>query len=514
MPLAILAASALLLTLLITPACRTVSRRLGWVDHPDPRKLHRAPIPRTGGIAIFLAYAAALILVRFILAHSSAHNLWTILPALLVAFATGLFDDLVNLKPWTKVAGQVLAAILACAAGIQIRNAGGYSIENAWWHIPLTVLWLVGCANAFNLIDGLDGLATGVGIFATATAFLSALLSGNVALAVVTAPLLGALLGFLPYNFNPASIFMGDCGSNTVGFLLGCAAIVWWRSSATFLATMAPLIALAIPLLDTVLAIARRSLRHQPIFGADRGHIHHRLLARGFSPRRVACTLYAVGCLLACLSILLATATSSGGFVLGAFCLIVWLGVRYLGYDEFDSVRRILFGGAFRRVLSAELTVFQLETVINSAHSVDECWAALRGSGPSLGLSHAAMQVHGRNFTAQFLEASGASDCWSLSIPLNGADSVDLRVPFHPGRPPTSVAILANSLRMVLAPKLETLRSKAATGIRWTATGSAADVGVSPPPYSLLPVPSFPAEADSLVWCSDDSRGDPFGAGR
>ena len=154
--------------------------------------------------------------------------------------------------------------------------------------VPLTILWLVGCSNAFNLIDGLDGLATGVGLFATATAFLSALLTGNIALAIVTAPLLGALLGFLPYNFSPASIFMGDCGSLTVGFLLGCFGVIWSQKSATLLGMTAPLIALAIPLLDTALAIARRFLRRQPVFGADRGHIHHRLLARGFTPRRVA----------------------------------------------------------------------------------------------------------------------------------------------------------------------------------------------------------------------------------
>ena len=451
MSLAILAASAFLLTLLITPACRIVSRRLGWVDHPDPRKLHRAPIPRTGGIAIFLAYATALILVRFTPAYSSAQSLWTLLPALLVAFGTGLFDDLVNLKPWTKVAGQVLAAFLACAAGIQIRNVGGYSIENAWWHIPLTVLWLVGCTHAFNLIDGLDGLAAGVGLFAAATAFLSALLNGNVVLAVVTAPLLGALLGFLPYNFSPASIFMGDCGSNTVGFLLGCSVVIWWQNSATLLAMMAPFIAFAIPLLDTALAIARRSIRRQPIFAADRGHIHHRLLSRGFTPRRVACTLYAAAGLLACLSILLTTGACSGALVMGAFSLTVWLAVRYLGYEEFDSIRGILLGGVFRRALSAELAMHHLETVINSAHSVDECWAALQSNGPRLGFSRAAMRVHGREFTAQFQEAGKSSECWSLSIPLNG----DLRIPFHPDRTRASVSHLANSLRMVLSPKLE-----------------------------------------------------------
>jgi UDP-GlcNAc:undecaprenyl-phosphate GlcNAc-1-phosphate transferase len=226
-----------------------------------------------------------------------------LLPAVLVAFATGLLDDIFGLKPWMKLLGQILAAVLACNANVQIHGIGGHAAAGAWWQIPLTILWLVGFSNAFNLIDGLDGLAVGVGLFATATAFLSALLTGNIALAFVTAPLLGALLGFLPYNFNPASIFMGDCGSLTVGFLLGCFGVIWSQKSATLLGMTAPLIAMAIPLLDTALAISRRFLRGQAIFAGDRGHIHHRLLARGFTPRRIAFLLYASAGVLACLSL-------------------------------------------------------------------------------------------------------------------------------------------------------------------------------------------------------------------
>src|ERR1017187_9291352 len=291
--LLILAVSALLLTLAVTPACRALCKRLGWVDKPDLRKVHRGPIPRAGGIAILFGYAAALALVRFspLWASNSTHwaplSVRALLPAILVAFATGLLDDIFGLKPWMKLLGQVLAAALACNAGVQIHGIGGHSFGGTWWQIPLTIFWLIGCS------DGLEGLAGGVGLFATATAFLSALLNGNIALAFVTAPLLGALLGFLPYNFNPASIFMGDCGSLTVGFLLGCFGVIWSQKSATLLGMTAPLIALAIPLLDTALAVARRFLRHQPVFGADRGHIHHRLLARGFTPRRVAYVLYA-----------------------------------------------------------------------------------------------------------------------------------------------------------------------------------------------------------------------------
>ena len=460
MSLAIPTVFALLLSLLMTPACRAACRRFGWVDHPGIRKLHCAPIPRTGGIAIFLGYAATLILMRCTRGDSTVHHVWTILPAVLAAFATGLLDDLVNLKPRTKIAGQVLAALLAVAGGIQIRNAGGYSIEKAWWHIPLTVLWLVGCTNAVNLIDGLDGLAAGVGLFATGAAFVSALVSGNTALAIVTTPLLGALLGFLRYNSSPASIFMGDCGSNTVGFLLGCFTIMWSQTCTTLPGIAAPVIALAIPILDTALAIFRRFLRRQAIFSADCGHIHHRLLSRGFTARRVACILYAAGGFFAGLSILLTTGMYSSAPILAVFCNVVWLALRYLRYDEFDSIRRIFFGGVLRHVLTADLSVRQLEAVIRSAHSIDECWFAIRSTGRSLGLSHATMRVFGRTFSAEFPESGTPGECWSLSIPLNSAGAIDFQIPFHPDLTPASVAPLATCLRMVLAPKLEDLRAK------------------------------------------------------
>src|ERR1035437_3402098 len=430
LPLLILAVSALLFTLALTPACRALCTRVGWVDKPDLRKHHRAPITRAGGIAIFLGYGVAIALVRFSPLWDSYSVAWAplsiraLLPAILVAFATGLLDDIFGLKPWMKLLGQLLAAALACNAGVQIHNVAGYSIANTWWHVPLTVLWLVGCANAFNLIDGLDGLATGIGIFATATAFFSALLSGNIALAFVTAPLLGALLGFLPYNFSPASIFMGDCGSLTVGFLLGCFGVIWSQKSATLLGLTAPLIALAIPLLDTALAVARRFLRHQPVFGADRGHIHHRLLARGFTPRRVAYVLYASAGIVAGLSLLLSSAANHvGGIALVAFCAIVWLAVQYLGYEEFDAARHMIFGGIFRRTLNANLSISQLETAVKVANTLDECWGALVETSRHCGFSEASMQFKDRHRTALLTEI-GSAECWDLHIPLNHSGHV------------------------------------------------------------------------------------------
>ncbi|HEX3743291.1 MAG TPA: MraY family glycosyltransferase [Bryobacteraceae bacterium] len=430
---------AFLLAAGLTPVCRTLCRRLGWVDHPDARKQHRVPVPRAGGIAILLGYGAAMVWARQ----------WSLLPAVAAAFGTGLLDDVVSVKPRTKIAGQVLAALLACAAGVEL--GGGRS----WWHAALTVVWLVGCTNAVNLIDGLDGLAAGVGIIATG----AALVAGNGALALVAAPLMGALLGFLPYNFGPASIFMGDCGSNAVGFLLGCFTVLWAQKSGSLAGMSAPVIALAIPILDTALAIVRRYLRSDPIFGADRGHIHHRLLARGFSVRQTALILYGGAACFACLSLLLAAGAYSSGPVLAGFGVVIWLALRYLRYEELGAVRRVLGGGRVRRAVRSELAVRQLETAIRAAESIDECWFAMEDHGGSLGLAGATMQVYGRTLTARFGDAETAGGCWSLRVELNGAGSIEVEVPYGRSECAGPVATL---VRDAMAPKLETLRPQRA----------------------------------------------------
>lgn len=456
--LAVLAGSALVLTLAFTPLVRITCTRLGWVDRPDPRKVHVNPVPRTGGIAILGGYAVAfLILFSSPLGGSRSvaaalPGVWALLPAMLVAFATGLLDDVVGLKPWMKVVGQVIAAVLAFRGNVQISAVAGHSFAATWWPLPLTVFWLVACSNAFNLIDGLDGLAVGIGLFATATTFLSALLAGNYALALVTVPLLGALLGFLPYNFHNASIFMGDCGSLTVGFLLGCFGVIWSQKSATLLGMTAPLIALAIPLLDTSLAVARRFLRHQPLFAADRGHIHHRLLARGFTPLRVAYIFYASGGIVAGFSLLLGTTTSHvAGIALVVFCLVVWLAVQYLGYEEFDGARRMIFGGMFRHTLNANLAINQLEATVQIASTLDECWVALLGTSRSLGFSEASLQFDGRHLSARLTEAG---ECWDLRVPLNHSGHVYLRIPLHSEQPPQTIGRLVTTLGTVFADKL------------------------------------------------------------
>src|SRR5579884_3972020 len=223
-----LALTSFVTSLLLTPLVRNWFRRLGIVDRPDhKRKLHKEPIPRVGGIVIactyVLAYAALLLLglQGGAIVENGLPVFLKLAPAAAIIFLTGLLDDLHGLKPWQKLAGQLAAALAATAAGVRIAGLDGHAFS-PWIAIPVTVFWLLACTNAFNLIDGVDGLAAGVGLFATITMLLAALLQSNVPLALATVPLAGALLGFLRYNFNPATIFLGDSGSLLIGFLLGC----------------------------------------------------------------------------------------------------------------------------------------------------------------------------------------------------------------------------------------------------------------------------------------------------
>ena len=450
-----LALSSFVFSVILTPLCRNAFRRLGVVDIPDgQRKLHSQPIPRIGGIPIALScFAAYAILITSPLAAGSIiqQNLWLVLkllPAAALVFAVGLLDDLFGLKPWQKLAGQLCASGIAFWAGVRIIGIAGHPID-VWWSFPLTLLWLVGCANAFNLIDGVDGLASGVGFFATLTMILAAFLQNNVPLAMATVPLAGALLAFLRYNFNPASIFLGDSGSLLIGFLLGCYGVIWSQKSATVLGMTAPLMALAIPLLDAALAIVRRYFRHQPIFGADRGHIHHRLLDLGLTPRRVVLLLYAVSGLFAGFSLLQSVAPNKyTGVIIILFCAVTWIGVQNLGYVEFGTASRMLLAGAFRRMLNGHLCLRSFEQSLAAARNVDDFWATVREASKTLGFSEVRLQLHDEVYQDQ-AAVSFQQDCWQLRVPLADVGYLNLTRKFH-----------SQTLPMIVAPLVDIIQSQ------------------------------------------------------
>ena len=460
---------AFIISLVLTPICRDVFRSYGVVDQPDAaRKVHRYPIPRVGGLAIAISYLVAYVMVRPEEGSPLAQQLslvWRLLPGAALAFGIGLLDDLFNLPAWIKLVGQLAAAGLACVGGVRILSIGGAPTD-AWWNVPLTILWLLACMNAFNLVDGLDGLAVGVGLFATLTVFTAAMMQHNMVLAVATFPLAGALLAFLCYNFNPATIFLGDSGSLLIGFLLGCYAAIWSNKSATLLGMTAPLMALSIPLLDVALAIVRRFLRREPIFTADRGHIHHRLLDRGFTPRRVVLVLYGLCGLAAAFSLLQGVMHSFSGALLLLFGVFVLLGVQYLGYAEFDLAGRLLFSGEFQRSVSAQLELRKFRAALGGAATAADCWEAVREACGKFGFQQARLCLAGEIF--EYSSDDSAAPGWTVRVPLANGDYAVLTRPFASSVLPMVVAPFVDSLREILVekfPEIATSEAKAPAAV-------------------------------------------------
>jgi UDP-GlcNAc:undecaprenyl-phosphate GlcNAc-1-phosphate transferase len=434
-----------------------VFRYLGVLDVPDKeRKLHASPIPRVGGVAILLSYVLAFVLLLCTnsggasLVRTALPFVSRLLPAAGIAFLTGFIDDVLGLRAWQKMTGQAAAALLAYFGGIQITVLGGQHLAH-WASCPVTVFWLIASMNALNLIDGLDGLAVGIGLVATATTVLAAVIQLNVPLALATVPLAGCLLGFLRYNFNPATIFLGDCGSLFVGFMLGCFAVIWSEKSATALGMVAPMVALCIPLLDTALAISRRFLRHKSIFSADRGHIHHRLLDLGFSPREVALLLYGVCGIAAVLSLLLANHHHEL-LILALFLAAVVIGVQRLNYAEFDIAGKMLFEGSFQQVLSAHISLKTFEEKLAMAHTAEECWSILQASHREFGFLDLYAQLGDRTFIDRSEQRGLRS--WRLEVPLSPCDCVCLTGGYHAGFRKQVFLPFADALGKLLPEKL------------------------------------------------------------
>jgi UDP-GlcNAc:undecaprenyl-phosphate/decaprenyl-phosphate GlcNAc-1-phosphate transferase len=455
----------------VTPIVRDLAVRFGIVDHPDNRrKLHRQPIPRVGGVAIFVSYILAFAATAF--GFQDVHH---VLPAgsmaiglfasLGVIFATGLLDDLINLKPWQKLGGQILAAVAAYFSGVQIHLFRGHSLE-MWFSFPLTIVWLIGCTNAFNLIDGLDGLAAGVGLFATITTLIAALTQRDLGLCIATIPLVGCLLGFLRYNFNPASIFLGDCGSLSIGFFLGCCGVLWGQKSATLVGMVAPLMAMAIPILDVCVSVVRRFLRNQPIFGADRRHIHHLLLDRGFTPKRAALILYGLCAVAAVFSLLQdAVRNQLGGLIVILFCVVAWMGVQHLGYTEFGLATRLFFKGTFRQIIDVQFRLEQFERSMAEANSLEHCWRGIQKGSKDFGFSGVRMHAHGRIFEQT---PENAADHCQIRIPLRDSQYVNLYRSFQTEVDPTALAGFARVLQTVMTCNLEKFETQMVTEMEAT----------------------------------------------
>ena len=306
---------ALLATLLATPLAKCIAQHLGAIDKPDERRINKVPIPRMGGIGIALGLVAAVavqvagtkllgwptVFVPHMQLQGVDYKLLTV--AVVIVFLTGAIDDVRNLKPRQKLLGQILAACVAAASGLVIGNvANPFTAELipiGWLAYPITVVYLVAFTNVINLIDGLDGLAAGITAISCAAMFYLSYEAHQIDAAVLACILAGCCLGFLRYNFNPASIFMGDCGSNMLGFLLGVIALLGINRVAAATTLIVPLVLAGVPIIDTFAAIVRRRRGHTAISQADTGHIQHRLIKQGFDQKQAALMIYGWSILLA-----------------------------------------------------------------------------------------------------------------------------------------------------------------------------------------------------------------------
>lgn len=328
---------AFVLSLIFVQVMHPLSFRVGAVDKGTGRRVHKGIVPRLGGVGIFLAF---LLPVVFSLMRGEWDNLHTNMVGILVAstivFLIGVYDDVKGAKVRNKLFAEVLAALVIYAWGIRITTFGnpfGAPFVLGWLSLPFTVLWIIIITNAINLIDGLDGLAAGTSILIAVTLAVS---GQDVHFRLILMVLIGSLIGFLRYNFPPASIFMGDSGSLFLGFFLGATSI---RSSnkATAMATMmVPLIAFSLPLLDMVYAVLRRYYRGLPLGEADKEHIHHKLIEKGLSRKKVLYIIYLLNIALMVFALLfVGKQIKADVFALVTLAVIATIGIRLLGYVEF-----------------------------------------------------------------------------------------------------------------------------------------------------------------------------------
>jgi UDP-GlcNAc:undecaprenyl-phosphate GlcNAc-1-phosphate transferase len=401
--------SSLIVCFVLTPFLRDFFGFLGVVDRPDSaRKTHARPIPRVGGVGLIVAYFVAFITLAlgwwqglFDPHDPSILLVVRLSPAIILIFVVGLYDDLKGLSPWRKLAGQFVAATYASWVGVRLAMPADYVVPAIVLDL-IGIFWLVLCMNAFNLIDGLDGLAAGVALIASASLLFAALIHHNPGLALVITPLIGALLGFLYYNFNPATIFLGDCGSLLIGFLLGCYGLMWNKHASSGLVMFAPLVALAFPVFEVALSVFRRFVRHRPIFSSDRNHIHHRILSLGLSHRNTALVLYGVAGLVAVIAVMQTIVRPQlATVILLLFLAAGYAGFRALRYPEFGILRKFLFSGGFRGTLRTSIHLHEYEESLAAAKTVEECWTVLKNTCREANLSYVSMRVNGRNFEDQ-----------------------------------------------------------------------------------------------------------------
>ncbi len=325
-----------LIVLVLTPLVRRLAVRTGAVDEPDERRVNVIATPRLGGVAIVCAFIVTLLFAGQ--GVGLGQPLEGVVAGALLVAGVGVVDDIIDLPWYIKLFGQIVAAAVAVSWGARITwvtDPFGGMVHLGWLAIPLTMLWIVAVTNAINIVDGLDGLAAGVSAIVAMTVLVVAAGRGATGVAFLAAILAGSTLGFLRYNFHPASIFMGDTGAYFLGYMLAAISVEGTLKATTTIALIVPILALGLPIFDTGFAILRRTLSGRRMSEADIGHLHHRLLGLGLSQRQVALTLYAVTIALAASGVVMSVVSLR----IGAAVLAIVTGLFAGSAQSFDLFR-------------------------------------------------------------------------------------------------------------------------------------------------------------------------------
>lgn len=465
-------AFAALITLAVTPYIARLGRRLNAYGGPHTGRETRR-IPRLGGLAIFLAtlisWGALLLLPNTVRTSFLTHAeplLLMMVPAALI-LVLGMIDDLAGTTPWQKLGVQVLAAGLVWWAGFRVAHLPflGYGISQLLSFF-FTVLWIVAVTNSLNLIDGLDGLAAGISLFVTLTVFFVSLLQENVFVCTLTITLAGALLGFLKFNFSPATIFLGDTGSLFLGFFLAVLSIQTSQKSSTLLAVTVPFLAFGLPLLETALSVVRRFLGGRSVFGADLDHIHHRLLQKGLTPRVAVLLLYGLGALFSLGSLLILHSTANlialVAVLAGTFA---WFMTSQLQYDELSELNVYVARAvnSQRRVLANQILIRKLSRQIEESPSLEDGWKLLTDALEALDFDRAECRIAAWPASAAppalgIWDRGGAADAgrnWRTTIPLGAGDDAIGELELRRSLDKDRLLFQFSSLLDTLVPSLE-----------------------------------------------------------
>lgn len=390
--------------LLLTPVTSRLALLKGWVDAPGLRKVHKAPVAYLGGAAVMGALLVGLSTLFWLpsaepFRESFDIRLFAIVMGAVLMFVVGIADDVNDIKATKKLFAQMLAASLVCASGVMITGiplTETISIEFGIFSFLITILWIVGITNAINIIDGLDGLASGISVVACGAIAWTAFAQGHDATGIVVLALMGSILGFLPYNIHPARVFLGDAGSLTIGFLLASTSALTATKAPTLIGLSIPLVALGIPILDTLFAMVRRAVARRSMMSADQNHLHHRLMALGYGQPKTVGILCSVAALAVVASILAAPTSHltrlgilAAAFVSYAIIFRVTGAIRWR--ESFSAVGTL---ARHVRVSSDESRVVDEAALqLEKATTSEEWWTAVTLAGEGLSFEHMALEV-------------------------------------------------------------------------------------------------------------------------